>query len=430
MRYFRKSSCTHLSSSIFNKSYTKQDRKREMLGAIAGVPVGPGLVIHFYGKKRFETKPLFIAADSFPICAEDVCKRCAVHLTESLGRFYPQNKNVIGPAWLPIFGLYGANHQQQLWVPEYHIFEPSASPGQESFYFRIKVRFSKDKLKYYFGIISDYLYLQVADDFRNGRLWSHFDAEINDVSSLSRNVVLELISSAGYSVMIPDETKILTAELKQIVKLQNIKSKIKFVCFWKNVPKNMPPKLQEEFRLDPLMRYLMFEHLKRGLGELFELWKTSNLAAMRQQFLEDIFTTYAKNYGLEHYSAKKVLGDRVQEVDVIIRPYAVGCRPGLHFAETHVCSLQDINDIRILENESSARTQSRQVLIYRSNMLPLLLEFDTRQAAESFVSVLETYRGCWLIIMISLAFSKSLFPAWRSSKCCAALGLSEKKKPL
>lgn len=134
---------------------------QEMLGAIAGVPVGPGLVIHFYGKKRFETKPLFIAADSFPICAEDVCKRCAVHLTESLGRFYPQNKNVIGPAWLPIFGLYGANHQQQLWVPEYHVFEPSASPGQESFYFRIKVRFSKDKLKYYFGIISDYLYLQV-----------------------------------------------------------------------------------------------------------------------------------------------------------------------------------------------------------------------------------------------------------------------------
>ena len=122
----------------------------------------PSIIVHFYGKHAFSTKPLPVAVEPSVSC-EDVLIRCANHLSESLGRFHPRAKErQIGPWLLPLFGLYAANHKLQQWVPEAYMFDDNEN--QQEFYFRVKVRLARSRLPD--GVFSDYLFWQVGQRSR------------------------------------------------------------------------------------------------------------------------------------------------------------------------------------------------------------------------------------------------------------------------
>lgn len=119
----------------------------------------PGLYVHFYGAHSFKTESLFIPPSKFPVTYEQVCIEASKHLCKELAKFYEQNTDkTIGPLFLPIFGLYGADHSQQRWVSQAHIFKDSGNV--EEFYFRVKVRMAKNRQPA--RIVTEYYYLQVS----------------------------------------------------------------------------------------------------------------------------------------------------------------------------------------------------------------------------------------------------------------------------
>ncbi|KAK7473587.1 hypothetical protein BaRGS_00035190 [Batillaria attramentaria] len=403
-------------------------------------PAGTGLcqqiTVHFYGSGFSQTPPLAIpiatSDPQIPLSCERVCMQSAEHLTKQLGRCYQRSRErEIGPGYLPLFGLYAADHTQQHWLSDAHVFTES-----QDVYFRLKLRLAKGKIPD--GIIMDYLYLQCADDFRSGRLWSHFEEKnkIEDIATLVAYIIWELASSGRYRMMVgrgdlpvglwfmwwavvrvvgfgscgglwfmrwavvrvvTEDSKKLTTPLEQLTKITLIQRKITLWGLKHVIPKKLSEALRKEFNImDPLMRYLMHNKLHEGMASFYENWKAETIENMRLQFVEDLMYKDVPYYGLEYYPAKKVdmnneTNARESDVEVIIRPYTDGCAPGLYFNKQMVCPLDAIVTVKITEQESNRKMQSCRVQLDRCNGPPVILDFPTRAAAESFATVLESY---------------------------------------
>nr|KAG5689498.1 hypothetical protein BaRGS_000604 [Batillaria attramentaria] len=192
-------------------------------------------------------------------------------------------------------------------------------------------------------------------DFRSGRLWSHFEEKnkIEDIATLVAYIIWELASSGRYRMMVTEDSKKLTTPLEQLTKITLIQRKITLWGLKHVIPKKLSEALRKEFNImDPLMRYLMHNKLHEGMASFYENWKAETIENMRLQFVEDLMYKDVPYYGLEYYPAKKV----------------------------------DMN-----KQESNRKMQSCRVQLDRCNGPPVILDFPTRAAAESFATVLESY---------------------------------------
>lgn len=324
------------------------------------------------------------------LSCEYVCIQSACHLVQHMGRrcFKRSCDREIGPAYLPLFGLYAADHSLQQWFSDAHIFtEP------QEVYFRVKLRLAKGKVPE--GIITDYVYLQCADDFRSGRIWSHFEErnQIKDIANLVAYIIWEIASSGRYKMLITEDLDKLTTPLKSLAKLGMMKRKISCLKLHKVIPTFLSEDLRKEFSIwDPLMRWLMNTKLQEGMTSFYGSWENETMETMRLQFMEDLMYKDVPFYGLECYPAKR--GDAMhdsKDVDAIIRPYQDGCAPGLYFGNQLICSLDAIVSVKVVGQESNRKTQTCCVQLDRRSGPPIGLDFKTRAAAESFASVLESY---------------------------------------
>lgn len=360
-------------------------------------PKEPSITVHFYpdDAQGFpKTVPLYIQLPQegqAPLVCEHVCIKSAQHLSQSLRRLYRgASFQEIGPAYLPMFGLYALDHNKQLWIDDAQVFtEP------QGVYFRIKLRPAKDKIPE--GIIMDYLYLQCSDDFRSGRIWTHFDDnKIKDIPYLSISIVYELLSSGRYLKKVGELADVLNTPLKDLAPLETIRKKIGLLCLKKMLPKSLPADLRKELSTkDPLDLYMMRRKLCADLEDFYNGWgwKEQTLGDMRQQYLKEMLYTDVPCYGLEFYKAKRVEHESSSgsDVEAIIRPYQDGCSPGLYFNKNFICPLGVIISMKIEEKETSRTVQACCVQITRRTGNLIVLEFETTAAAKSFASVLKSY---------------------------------------
>ncbi|XP_070176438.1 tyrosine-protein kinase JAK2-like isoform X1 [Littorina saxatilis] len=384
------------------------ERESNMAETYAGLSSSkPGISVQFYGLQIFATPPLVIPQEHLPLTCEQVCIRSAQHLTANLGKFFSQeSQNKIGPKFIPLFGLYAADHSLQQWIPEAHNFE--CGTNNLTFYFRVKVRPARESIPE--GLCADYLFWQCAEDFLTGRVWSHFDMEnkIRDVNEVNKNALWVFMASGRYlQEKVASGPRLLQMPLKEITTLHRIRGKVTLMNIPRLLPKKMTTELEKEYNIiDPLMRFLSRRFMHTYIKDFFEKWGEENLTRIRYNFVEGFLSKVVPYYLLEYFPAEKVENYRAQRgengeelgplpstsVELVIKPHQDGCVPGVYFNKRFKAHLKDITGAVILESESTrAENQKCRIVLQIQLGPPMVLDLPNQASAKSFLSVLETY---------------------------------------
>ncbi|XP_070176544.1 non-receptor tyrosine-protein kinase TYK2-like [Littorina saxatilis] len=375
----------------------------------------PSITVNFYGSNIFTTPPLTIIQEGLPLSCEQVCIRCAEHLSASLGKLFPlEDWDKIGPKFFPMFGLYAADHDLQQWIPDAHIFDSFTS--NLKFYFRVRVRPARESIPE--GMFADYLCCQCTEDFLTGRVWSHFGVEIKigDVKDISKRALWILMAGASYKLqgtVACRPERILHTPLKEITTLEHIRNKVNVQRL---LPEKMPPELEKQYNImsastfnirNPFMRIESKSVLRTYTKDFFKKWGEETLSVMRHSFVED-FLANVPYYLLEYFPAEKVENYPTQKgkngeelnlgplpsvsVELVIRPHQDGCVPGLYFNKKFKAHLRDIFGADISECERvQAKNQKCRVLLKIQHTQPMILDLPNQASAKSFLTVLETY---------------------------------------
>ncbi|XP_062570651.1 tyrosine-protein kinase JAK2-like isoform X1 [Saccostrea cucullata] len=293
-----------------------------------------------------------------------------------------KNFTKMGPAAVQLFGLASIDKKRtpkMLWVNpcitmeelKKQILNSPTANAKNIFYLRIRYIPGR-KFVHNLPILGQdllkYLYLQCKDDFVKSRLSDIYEQDIKNEAKARGYAVLSIV------IAIKMENK----NYEEVLNKQKLDSFLPshlIVRLWRGyqLKKNMKTKTEEFL-------------LQHSTTTVEELWLG---------YIKDVLNE-VQSYGVERYEAQQVTTGSPRPVRITLdvqqhEENGGNQYKGLFIHNEFFSSIDDFRAIHISPNHAEEKKKSWNVHLDRSNGCPVVLRFESKSVAESFVSGINGY---------------------------------------
>ncbi|XP_059148522.1 uncharacterized protein LOC131935843 [Physella acuta] len=317
--------------------------------------------------------PLLVSTNSDePVTCQAVILQCMYHVSDKILK---PNEQMNFPLYFPVFGLVKAP-EENLWLASTHTFEKSSDKDR---IYKFKVRYWPQLKSEYFSknanIMSEYLFLQILDDFLHGNLADNRKFEDRKLFQLL-TVALLTPSQLPY-----DNTVRVNHNFRgRSFNFLNISSKCS---------KSVSSRLISTFLID---HYYITVSLKKGIKK----WKSSNnsLGSWKYFFLSTVFEI-TSSLCFEQYEATALNKYNKEDIVTVCFHLFENHQPALYYGEELQFLLSEILNIKLIRPKN-LKLKCWEILIELKNEPPRRLRLTEEGAAESLITLIQGFYNLYV----------------------------------